>query len=376
MRKKILLIGIIILGLYLFLKLLGVFFVKSHKDKRAELIDFKPTKSLKIKTSKPIFYYTDNKLYYSENGEINFSKPIWNGYINSNKEIGLTVSVSPNSKYIAFNGNNSIIILNKNGNELANIKSVAKDMVDGRKSGKFWNSNFQWSKDSKNLYLMNDRVWNGNYSSSKNKTTLYRFSLNDKKKHKVIDLKEQSRNYYLDVNQNNLYYTAYDSIGDSWLLKKVNLKTNKVIDSLESNDDLFLTTNDSIFVNFKLQIEHYLNEQKEIITQRKDSLCNTVLVENKNKSLIFKGKCGYNAFKNWSYSYLEKNNAWFLPNDRFYLSFINSENYNGTVIIDTKNLTYKFYDKKIIPFYSFTNNDKKEFIYTWGELITSHRNDQ
>lgn len=376
MKRRILIVGIIILGIYFFLKLLGIFFFKSHKDKRAELIDFKPTESMKIKTSKPIFYYTDNKLYYSENGEVNFSKPIWNGYINSNKEVGLTVSVSPNSKYIAFDNNGSVKILNQNGQELANIKPVAKDMLDGRKSGKFWNSDFQWSKNSENLYLMNDRVWNGNYSRSKNKTTLYRISLNDNKKYKVIDLKEQSRNYYLDVNQNNLYYTAYDSIGESWLLKKVDLKAKKVTDSVKRNDDLFLINKDSIFVNFKSQIGHYLNDRKGITTQRKDSLCNTVLIENGSENLIFKGKCGYNAFKNWSYSYLGKNNAWFLPDDRFYMSFINSKNYNGTVIIDTENLTYRFYDKKITPFYSFTNNDKKQFIYTWGELTTSYKNDK
>lgn len=373
--KKIFKVGIIVLGIFLFFKIVGVLFFKSNKDRQAELIDFRPTESLKIRTSKPIYYYTENELYYSNNGEIDLSKSIWKGKIELNKGISFSVSVSPNSEYIAFNTKNKIIILNYKGKEITRISLVSKYMFEERKQGNFWATDFQWSKNSKNLYLMKDMVWKGIHSSEQNKSSVYKFSIKTKELIKLIDLDEQSHNYYINSSENNLYYTSSNKEGN-WEFKKVDLKTKKVVDTLKRNENLYLKTNDSIFVNYKLQIGHPLNFQKGITTQRKDSLCNTILIENDIEKLIFKGKCGFNAFKNWSYSYLSKKNQWFLPNDNFYLSFIDSKNYNGTIIIDTENLNYKFYDKKIIPFYSFTNNDKKEFIYTSGELIPSYKNDK
>lgn len=373
--KKIFKIVIIIFGIILFFKLLGVLFFKSNKDKDSELIEFQPNETIKVQTSKPIYYYVENKIYFSKNGEIDLEKPIWEGELKLNKGVGFTVSVSPNSEYIAFNTKKKIIILNSKGKIITQISPVSEYMFEERKQGNFWATDFQWSKNSENLYLMKDKIWKNDYSQDKNKSSVYKFSVKTKELSKIIDLNEQSHYYYINNSEKNLYYTASNQEG-AWEFKKVDLKTNKVIDTLKQNENLFLKTNDSIFVNYKIQIGHYLNESKGITIERKDSTCNTVLIKNGNKKLIFKGKCGFNAFKNNSYSYLSNNESWFLPNDRFYISFIDSKNYNGTIIIDTENLKYKFYNRKIIPFYSFTNNDKKEFIYSWGELTTNYENDK
>jgi hypothetical protein len=365
--KRILKIGIIVFGIILFFKILGMVLFKSHEDKPTELINFEPTENLKVQTSKPIFYYSNKELFYSENGEINLTKPIWKGEINE-RYYDNKVFVSPNSKYIAFDNNGSIKILTQNGDELINIKPVAKSMVDGRKSGKYWNSDFQWSENSENLYLMNDRVWEGSFNGLKNKTTLFKFSVKDKKIIKVIDLKEQSRNFYLDINQTNLYYTAYDSIGDNWLLKKLNLKTKRVIDTLKREKNWKIISNDSIFINFKTAPGD-LKFGKRIGRSENDTLCNVYLIENDIEKLILKGKCGFDAFKGRKLGFLEQNLEIFLPNNRFYITEIYAKNHSGTIIIDTKTLEYKVYKKQIKPYFSNYKINYNDTKYTWGEFI-------
>ena len=143
--KKIFKVVIIILGIVLFFKLLGMVVFESHKNKSSELIDFKPTESLKIKTSTPIFYYSDKKLFYSKNGEINLTNHIWKGEINE-RYYENKVFVSPNSNFIAFDNNGSIKVLNKKGDSVSlSIKSNnlnsnidAKIIYDGKtiQSGK------------------------------------------------------------------------------------------------------------------------------------------------------------------------------------------------------------------------------------------------
>ncbi len=365
--KKIFKVVIIILGIVLFFKLLGMVVFESHKNKSSELIDFKPTESLKIKTSTPIFYYSDKKLFYSKNGEINLTNHIWKGEINE-RYYENKVFVSPNSNFIAFDNNGSIKVLNKKGDILKNIESVSTDMLNGRKSGNFWNSDFQWSKNSENLYLMQDRVWEGNFNRAKNKSSLYKISTKTTELTKVIDLKEQSENFYLDSNESNLYFTAYDSINDEWLLKKLNLTTQKVIDTIEQNENWKLTTRDSIFINFKTSPGD-IKLGKTIGESKKDTLCSIYLTENSNEKLIFKGKCGYNAFKGYNVGFFETNFDLFLPNNRYFLSKMRVNEKDGTIIIDSESLKYRFYNRDIKPFFSVTKLSYENVSYRSGEFI-------
>ena len=151
--KRIFTVGIIILGIVSFFKLLGILFFKSHKNEPIELIDFNPTESLKINTSKPIYYYSDKKIYYSESGELDLTKPIWSGEINE-RFYNNTVFVSKNSKFIALNDGNGIKVINNKGNLIKNIFPISNHILDNENA--FWDSDFQWSEDSENLYLMKD----------------------------------------------------------------------------------------------------------------------------------------------------------------------------------------------------------------------------
>ena len=358
--KRIFKIVIIILGIILFFKLLGILLFKTNENKSIELVDFKPTQSLQIYSSKPIYYYSDKKIYYSKNGDLELSKPIWNGEINE-RFYNNKAFVSNNSEFIAFNDGKKIRVIDKNGKLLKTISPIFEHILENKNA--FWDSDFQWSENSENLYLMKD---NENRESS-----LYKLSTKTTELENVIDLEERSWHFYLSPNQKNLYYTAYDKVNDNWLLKKMDLKTKKVIDTIKRNDNWKLITTDSIFVNFKTsQIDF---NDKRIGQSKNDTLCNIYLIDKKSEKLIFKVNCGFDAFKGRKLGCLESNSNIFLPNNRFFMSHVYAKNNGGTIIIDTKTLEYKLYNKEIKPYFSNTKTNFDNLSYTWGEFIQDYK---
>jgi hypothetical protein len=357
--KRIFKVGIIILGIVLFFKLLGILFFKSYKNEPIELIDFKPTESLEIQTSKPIYYYSDNKLYYSESGKLDLSKPIWKGKINE-RFYNNTVFVSNNSEFIALNDGNSIKVINTKGDLIKNISPISDHSLDNKNA--FWESDFQWSKNSENLYLMKD--------NKDKESSLFKLSIKTRELKKIVDLKERVWHFYLSPNQNDLFYTAYDKINDNWLLKKLDLNTEKVIDTIQSNEKWKLITKDSIFINFKTSQIDFNN--KRIGQSKNDTLCNIYLIDNKSEKLIFKVNCGFDAFKGRKLGCLENNLNIYLPDNRFFISHVYAKEKSGTIIIDTKTLEYKLYRNEIKPYFSNTKTNYDNLSYTWGEFIQDY----
>ena len=357
MKKKILIIGILVFGIYLFFKLLGIFLFKTNDNKPIELVEFKSYENLRIQTSKPIFYYSKKKLFYSKNGDLNFEKPIFKGSVGG-RFYDNDVFVSPNSKYIAFKSGKKIVIIDNKGNLVKNIGPIQNNILDNKDA--FWDSEFQWSKNSENLYLMKD--------NENRKSSIYMLSTKTNKFKKVIDLNERGWHFYLSPNQKNVYYTAYDKVNDDWVFKKTDLKTRKTIDTIQRNDKWKLITQDSIFINFRSNVNS--KELNKYIGQRKnDSLCNIYLTENELEKLVFKVNCGFDAFKDRKLGPLEQNMNIFLPNDRYFLTELYAKNHNGTIIIDTKTLEYKFYEREIKAYFSNTRTNFDNVQFTWGELI-------
>ena len=333
-------------------------FFNSRKNKPIELIDFNPKESLKINTSKPIYYYSDKKIYYSESGELDLTKPIWNGKINE-RFYSNTVFVSKNSKFIALNDGNGIKVINNKGNLIKDISPISDHILDNENA--FWDSDFQWSEDSENLYLMKD--------NKSEESSLYKLCTKTSELKKIVDLKEKVWRFYLNPNQSNLYYTS-DKINGDWILKKLDLKTKRVIDTIQQLKKWKLNTKDTIFVNFN---SSQINspDEKWIGQSRNDTLCNLYLFENKSEKLIFKVKCGYDAFKGRKLGCLERNMNIYLPNNRFFMSQIHAKNNNGTIIIDTEKLEYKLHKTEVKPYFSNTKTNYDNLIYITGEFIES-----
>ena len=325
---------------------------KSHKNKPIELIDFKPTNNLKIYTSKPIYYYSDNKLYFSESGKLDLSKPIWNGNIDE-RFYNDKVSVSPNSKFIALNNGDVIKVINSTGSLVKDISPISNQILENKNA--FWGSDFQWSKNSKNLYLMrNDK---------NNQSSLYKLSTKTAELIKVVDLNERISHFYLSPNEKYIYYEYTNRI-----LKKLDLNIKKVVDTIQRNESWKLITKDTIFINFKTSPID-LNKGKIIDESKNDTLCNIYLIDKNNEKLIFKVNCGFDAFKGRKLGCFESNMNIFLPNNRFFMTQIYAKDNRGTIIIDTETLEYKLYTKEIKPYFSNTKTNFDKVSFTWGEFI-------
>jgi hypothetical protein len=358
LRKKIIFIGIIVLGIYLFFKLLGIFLFKTNENKPTELVEFKPTESLTIQTSKPVFYYSDRKLFYSKNGDLNLDKPIFKGALGE-RFYDNNVFVSPNSKFIAFKSENEIVIIDNNGNEIKNIRPIQNHILDNNNA--FWESEFQWSKNSEKLFLMKH--------NKQKEASLYYLSVNTKELVEICNLKEQAVHFYLSPNQKQLFYSTYDNEG-SRLFKKYDLISKKVTDTINRTKDWKLITQDSIFINFKSNVKS--KELNKYIGQSKnDSLCNIYLTENDKEELLFKVNCGFDAFKGRKLGSLEHNMNIFLPNDRYFLTKLYSKDKNGTIVIDTKTLEYKMYEREVKAYFSNTRTNFDNVLFTWGEFISN-----
>lgn len=358
--KRIFKFGIIILGIFLFFKLLGILFFKTNENKPIELIDFKPTESLQVQTSKPIYYYSDNKIYYSKNGKLDLEKPIWNGEINE-RFYDNKAFVSNNSEFIAFNNGKEINVIDKNGKLLKTISPIFGHILENKKA--FWDSDFQWSANSENLYLMKD--------NESKESSLYKLSTKTAELEKVIELNERAWHFYLSPNKKNLYYTAYDSINDDWIFKKSDLKTKRVVDTINRNEKWKLITKDSIFVNFNTSRSGLLN--KFIGQSKNDTLCNVYLISDKSEKLIFKVNCGFDAFKGRKLGCLEHNSNTFLPDNRFFISQVYAKDNSGTIIIDTETLEYKLYKSEIKPYFSNSQTNFDNLLYTSGEIIYDYK---
>lgn len=356
MRKKLIFIGIIILGIYLFFKLLGIFIFKTNENRPIELIEFKPTENLTIQTSKPVFYYSERELFFSKNGGLDLEKPIFQGAVGE-RFYDNDVFVSPNSKFIAFKSGKEIIVIDNNGKEIKNIRPVQNHILDNDNA--FWESEFQWSKNSENLFLMKH--------NKLKEATLYSLSINTKELIEICNLKEQAVHFYLSPNQKQLFYSTYANKGDR-LFKKYDLVSKKVTDTIKRTKDWKLITQDSIFINFKSNVKSK-ELSKHIGQSKNDTLCNIYLTENGSETLIFKVKCGLDAFKGRKLGALEHNKNIFLPNDRYFLTELYSKNKNGTIIIDTKTLEYKFYERDVKAYFSNTRTNFENVLFTWGEFI-------
>jgi len=341
--------------------LLVLLLITSCKSQKIVLINPKPTNTLAVHTDKPVYYYAGDKFYYAPHGEINLVHPIWQGKISERFYDG-QVSVSPNSAYIVISHEAGIDVIDSAGTKICQMMNVRKNIFE-RDPDTFWTKGFQWSADSKALYLIRDRQYSYNGDPAK-RLELIKMDVTNGSLTTIYHFTEKSWHFYIGPH-NTIYYTAYDRKIENWQLKKVDLET-KVITPVYRDDKQRLKTTDTIYANFKfeqrdynnhLQIERHSYEDCDIYAKGDDG----------TEQLLFKVQCGTSSLdKNKRYGIQEGNLEVFISN-QYYFDGIYTEEYN-TIVVDLKTLEYIFYKECIKPYVASTI-ETENFIYTWGELM-------
>ncbi len=354
--RKIFLVIFIILGLGLFSTWwLNKYFFRVDDSYPPELFDFKPEK-LNYHADKPIYYYSNDSLYFDSSGVINFNNnPIWTKSINKGNDREHGVFVSPNSQYVAFNeDDNRIIVLDKNGNVKHSIENFDKTISN---NATFWGKEVQWNENSTKLYFMQYKEWDS-FLSKKNRSTLFVYSIKDNDIRKVIDLQEEiCEDFFISRDEKTVIYRFVDTDGNM-PFKKVNMLNGKYKGQFEWNRWHKLNEpRDSIFINYSIgSFGNFSQNYKHLITTI--GYCSEpglYYYSDSLTSLIIKGKYGYGAFKGNSYSY--RTDGEFLSWNKYYVCRINSKNIEGTLIIDIVSRKYEFIYKTVYCFYSITNDD-------------------
>ena len=353
-----LLINLLVFVIVVLLVIYGFLHIFSNGSFPGRVINFNPDKNLVIHTTEPMYYYCDNKLYFSPTGSVNLDKPIWKGEIPENFYNG-NVSVSPNSKYLVINNKKGLDVIDSVGNEICHIGDVIESSFFEHRPEYYWGSDFQWSSNSENIYLIKDDI--------STLSSLIRLNLKTKKIENIYHFEESHTNYYFGSNERFLYYTIYDKKGEIFGMKKVDLQLKKIVDTVYRSDSLKLITKDTILANINPEMASRIRTNKvcEIIIDS-DSSANVYLIDGKSNKLIFKQKYWRNAFKNGKGGIMEPNSDVYLPKDYFTSRAYLTDD-PGTIFIDLKTLKYNYFDKEIKVYFAtkIENNFNLEYV---GEL--------
>ena len=325
------------------------------------LINPKPTTNLAVYTDKPVYYYVQDTLYYAPHGELDLTHPIWQGKITERFYDG-KVLVSPDSRYVLIHHEGGLDVIDSAGTKIWQAKNVNQSLE--RLVGNFWNKDFQWGTDSKDLYLVKDLVYSfgGDHA---NRSVLIKLDMASGSLSTVYEFTERSWHYYLGPH-NTLYYTGYNEAIENWQLKKVDLKT-KLITLIDRDDDQHtLKTTDTIYANLKFEQREYDNHL--LIGNRSYEECNVYAIgDNGTEQLLFEVQCGSNSWDKSKRFHLQEMNAEVYLSDKYYFGKIYTAGYQ-TLIVDLKTLQYNFYKEYIKPYVASTI-ETGHFIYTWGELM-------
>ena len=324
--------------------------------------------SLSLKTSKPIYYYNKNKLYYSPTGSLDYGKEhIFSGKVSS-------ISISPNSKYAFINDSEDIILINSTGQVVYNFSNDSPNRLKFN-SGSY--ESMQWYPDSENLLFSFD-IEEVNLKDSLVLSYIYEFNIQDKSFSRLYKSDEKITEYYPSKSGSFIYYEFVTEKGD-FGFKSVDLRSNSVntmiADSLiESTDDIFINYDIKDFQGYSYDTERL------VVTINSKSFPSGYYYhsDSTNKHMLG-GDFGYLAFKGASYDFEKK--GYFLPLNKYYLSQVEADEFNGTILFDTQSFQYQLIDSKLEAFFSITNKDHPEFEHRYDiepkipDFATSVQND-
>ena len=318
------------------------------------LTNFNP-QEFEYKLDGPVYYSVDNKLFYSQSGEINNSNQlIWNGTFSGLQK------VSPDSKYISLIDTNQILyIIQNDGKLLAKLSNFNFSEFDREfKTGDYLGNSISWGSNSQNLYFIKFSEYYSSHADS-NRMDIYKYSTYDNNLTQVYKIKERFwEKYYLSPYEKYLYYETYDNKIDESYFVKVDLEKDSIIfryiDSV--HNIIRLNPRELFHSHDKDDFEQNAYNKDKIIVNFPDSTDKDLvyLIENNSHKLLLEGVLGWHEFKNYHEGYF--NWGYFLPGDRYFIAEIESETYSGQLIFDTETEKYMKAKEDLVFYFSIKYN--------------------
>jgi hypothetical protein len=314
-----------------------------------------------FKSTKPIYYQIDNKLYFSKEGKFDLGQnPIWTKGLNKPAKTSLRYSkfVSPNSKYILINNESELVVLDNKGKVVDVIDSFCNFLDGNCGENMFSGDDIQWKHDSKSFYIKKFM----NYKRHNPLTEIFEYTIKNGQLKSIITVEMDDSEFYLSKDEKNIYYKIVES-GD-FVFNKLNIESGEIEQVID-----FEKEKDSIFINFPVGVNilsmdvnktySYNDSEIEMMCYGESYNIKGGLYMKRNDSVfhIINVKDGYLSFKEVEYN-IKTQNSFFLPGNRYFvLTDIDTKNFEGSLIVDTEQMQVRKFESIDDCFFSLTNRD-------------------
>lgn len=322
----------------------------------SNIVNFHPT-TFSAKADKTFFYSIGDELKYSD--EITLAAPtLLRGHITD-------FLVSPDRKRIAAVANGTLYIVSPEENSFKQVTRVdsiyRKPKPIGQSS--FRDEEFQWSRDSKSLYLVKDEFYESKGSQLfSRKGELWRFDLGSGKLELVLKPFPAFTYFF---GKKGIYFSVPTKAGDL-RLRYFDGQTLMDIGDVNAYDipRKELVDGDSAFFSFSFSHNNPLFSSGGSLRELQEKGPQEFLIGDKSYLSFTLGEGMKGPFY-CSNLY----NSVFLPGGRYYLLNVGCDNFDGQLLIDRVTGKYQQMPKDTRVYLALTTDDIPHYRISCGGIV-------
>ncbi|MHB8405525.1 MAG: hypothetical protein ACYDCJ_08900 [Gammaproteobacteria bacterium] len=337
----------------------------SFNSYSSNIINYQPTKVQAIADT-TFFYSIGNDLKYSNH--IDPEAPtLFHGAINN-------YLVSPDNKKIAVVSNGKLMIVSSEKSNVRQVTPVKSIFIDQNHKhigeSFFHDQDFQWSRDSKLLYLIKDEYYNSvGAQLFSNKGELWTYDLATRNL-RLVYKPFPAFNYFFD-QKGILYFSVPNDVGDLQLEYYDGHQVRdigKPSGNKPYNDNLIINSIKSPFYSFyQYDYGDYILPVKGVQLVEMKNKTQELLIDNKPLIALSQGM----GFKG-PYYCSNVNESAFLPGDRYFVFNLYCGNYDGQLLIDASTGKYMTLPKDTQIYITLNTNTYKSYQITGDGIEPVH----
>ena len=325
----------------------------------SDIVNFHPTE-FQAKADAPFFFSVGDELKYSD--EVDPHTPtLSRGHIDN-------FLVSPSRDKIAIVTNGTLLIVNADGSRIRQVATVDSIYKNPKPIGRsfFRADGFQWSKDSKHLYLIRDQYYESKGSQLySDKGELWRYDLESGNSQLVLKPFPAYTCFF--GKGSGLYFSVPTNAGDL-RLRYFDGRTVKDIGEVNawevskhefpSGESMFFSFSSRDFNELFVRGASFANDQRD--TQEK------LLLGDKYYLAFTRGE----GIKGPFYCPALYNSL-FLPGGRYFLLNVNCGNYEGQLLINSETGRYEQLPKDTRVYLALTTDDVSHYRISCGGIMAN-----
>ena len=325
------------------------------------IVDFRPT-DFQVKADKSFFYSIGDELKYSD--ELNPQAPnLLRGEVRD-------FQVSPDNTKLAVVANGRLLVVGPERPTVRDVAPVDSIYRDSKPIGQsfYRDRDFQWSEDSRYLYLIRDEYYDskGSQLFSK-KGELWKYGVQTGELHLV--LKPFPAYTYFFGQNGGIYFSVPTESGD---LQLKYFDGSRVTDvgmpntSSISPDQLSANSVESPFFSFSI-----VDSQRTVIAEKEVEL---VIDQQDGSEKLQIAKKPYLAFargggRKEAFYCADISRSVFLPGDRYFLFNVSCKNYEGQLVVDTETGNYRKLPQKTRVFPTMNTRTDRHYRISSGGIL-------